>query len=82
MFLFFVFVNAKLFNHSELKLQISKFALVSSFGGVVAQIGALTPAVRTATSVIVGPTYDTETLAKVIHEERFVLYIQYVFNAI
>ena len=41
-----------------------------SFGGAGAQFGALSPALRAATSVIVGPVYDATTLTKVIHEER------------
>ena len=71
--IFFLMSVCPFSNYSELKLQTAKYALIMPFGGAVAQLGALSPAVRLTTSVIVGPTYDAETLAKVIHEERLVL---------
>ena len=41
-----------------------------SFGGIGAQVGALMPVFFGDTTIIVGPTYDAQLLAKVIHEER------------
>ena len=41
-----------------------------SFGGVGAQCGALLPVVKVATTIVVGPKYDAQVLAKALEEEK------------
>ncbi|XP_072028172.1 medium-chain acyl-CoA ligase ACSF2, mitochondrial-like [Amphiura filiformis] len=49
-----------------------RYALIMSFGGGSAQVGALTPMIKGDTTIIVGPTYDAQLLANVIQDERHV----------
>ncbi|XP_072023213.1 medium-chain acyl-CoA ligase ACSF2, mitochondrial-like, partial [Amphiura filiformis] len=46
-----------------------RYALIMSFGGIGAQMGAVMPMIKGGTTIIVGPTYDAQLLANVIQDE-------------
>ncbi|XP_072028254.1 medium-chain acyl-CoA ligase ACSF2, mitochondrial-like [Amphiura filiformis] len=50
--------------------QSYRYALIMSFGGLGAQVGALMPMIKGSTTIIVGPTYDTQLLVNAIQSER------------
>ncbi|XP_072028168.1 medium-chain acyl-CoA ligase ACSF2, mitochondrial-like [Amphiura filiformis] len=47
-----------------------RYALIMSFGGIGAQMGAVLPMIKSGTTIVVGPTYDAQLLANVIQDER------------
>ena len=50
--------------------QAKRFALIMSFGGSGAQVGALLPIISKGTTIVVGPVYDVYALAQAIQEEK------------
>ena len=50
--------------------QRNRFALIMSFGGAGAQGGALIPVAEVVTTIVVGPKYDAQVLAKAFQEEK------------
>ena len=49
---------------------MNRFGLIMSFGGAGAQGGALIPIAEVATTIVVGPKYDAQVLAKAFQEEK------------
>lgn len=48
----------------------SRYLLIMSFGGAGAQLGALNPMMKPATTIIIGPVYNARIMANAMQDER------------